>query len=83
MQEIIEITFIEARKMVEDSGVILLLGWTLTIYIALDAIKKDPQASLFEGKIHNKVFELEFSPRLHTLVIFSMEPNTRNLEVVK
>lgn len=82
MAEIAAITPDEARKIVTESGMMLLPGCTLTSAIAHDAIRRDPQASVSEEHFHNRVFGSGYSPKLNTLAIWSMAPNTRKHEVV-
>lgn len=51
--KIAAITPIEARNIVKESGVMLCQGWNLTSSITLDAIKKDPEASISKEHFDN------------------------------
>lgn len=82
MDDIVAITTIEARNIIIESGIMLLLGCTLTSANAIDTIRRDPQAYVSEENFNNRVFGFVYSPKLHILAIWSMVPNTGNHEVI-
>lgn len=65
----------EARALVKGSGALLLLNCDISSTIALDVVRKNPNASISREAFENKIFGLGFSPRLHTLVVWFVVPN--------
>lgn len=75
IQEIEQMNPVEARRLVKDSGVLVMPGWNLSSIIALDSIRNDPNAILSEETVDEKTLGSGFRPNLHALAIWSLTPN--------
>lgn len=67
---------VEARRLVKDSGMMVMDGWSLSSIITLDVIGSEPNAMVSEETFDDKNFGSGFSPSLHALAIWQLTPNS-------
>lgn len=65
----------ETRRLVKDSGVLVMPTWNLSSIISLDEIRIVLSVMLLEETYNEKTFGSRFSPSLHVLDILSLTPN--------